>query len=1000
MSEPTVTILHGHAIDEMRKMPENSVQMAMTSPPYFGLRDYSRCSCVQPSSAREAETNPQKEGRSEIAEDQRGDRHTPGGAIAFYRPGIPDPNCQKCHGTGKDDSLNVVWDAKPECEHEWGDEVPGSSRSGSRTPTDKNNRGEGYARAETKGSFCRLCGAWHGQLGLEPTPELYIQHLVQVFHEVKRVLRDDGTCWINLGDAYATGTSTPRGPSKNVDVGRWRDSGDGNHRVDVPGLKPKDLIGMPWLVAKALQAPRYLGKIRSESDRAYLAGLIDGEGTISFVERDRGEDHTSTHDIRVFITNCDRAPMDYFAGFIGGHIYQHENGERENRFGSRPCFRWQMGTHESAQILREVYPYLRIKRKQAALIWTLYMTLRHKNGHARTPVDVVAKRREIADLVRALNTGEDVEMPSWVVEPDSQGLWEPGWYLRSDIIWHKLNPMPESIKSRPTKAHEYVFLLAKSEDYFYDSDAIREPILDASRERGKYGFTGTELHNEGMVEAHHGKGFMRSEGRPVEFNQAGRNARTVWSIPNGAEAHALGDGTFYIASEDCPVHSPKDHQTRIGSTDGHDARLNPSDLHTLGIDEDRDSSPASEQPPSSILGSPDFRHASTDFRNRKSSPTKTQRNTDVSKTTAGPSPASGPTDAEKISPHSLSIPVPPTDSLDLMAHDDSDSATSRNMETRRTVSSSSPHDTASGQSSLRTPYKRCSCQWYGQSETAYTTLRREGGGTTVLTIPTQPFAGAHFATFPPKLVEPCIKAGTSEKGACGTCGAPMERVIGNRVPNVAREQTRRAVEIAKEHGLTDAHLNAIRAAGITDTGKATETQSGTGRNTEEIRHLAKEAKDALGGYYREFVSGIETTLGWAPTCDCMKDPCRVCGKPWIQKRIVRLVSNMNIRVRDAKGILFEKSGLFAAPHGASDEEMESYDQDESYREEVQDVHFPDCDCGIQPCVVLDPFGGSGTVGQVAKNLRRSVILIEIKEEYIALAKDRVNTAQRTIGDFA
>lgn len=143
-----------------------------------------------------------------------------------------------------------------------------------------------------------------------------------------------------------------------------------------------------------------------------------------------------------------------------------------------------------------------------------------------------------------------------------------------------------------------------------------------------------------------------------------------------------------------------------------------------------------------------------------------------------------------------------------------------------------------------------------------------------------------------------------------------------------------------------------------------------------------------------------TTLGWTQTCSCKRDPCQVCGKPWTQKRIVRLVSTMNIRVRDAKkGILFEKSGLFAAPHGASDEEIENYDQDESYREEVQDVRFPACDCGVEPCMVLDPFGGSGTVGQVARELRRSAVLIEIKEEYVDLAKDRVNLAQRTIGDF-
>src|SRR5208282_880190 len=57
-------------------------------------------------------------------------------------------------------------------------------------------------------------------------------------------------------------------------------------------------------------------------------------------------------------------------------------------------------------------------------------------------------------------------------------LQADGWYLRSDIIWHKPNPMPESCTDRPTKSHEFIFLLAKQERYFYDADAIREPLRD------------------------------------------------------------------------------------------------------------------------------------------------------------------------------------------------------------------------------------------------------------------------------------------------------------------------------------------------------------------------------------------------------------------------------------------------------------------------------------------------------------------------------------------
>src|SRR5690606_41689895 len=69
--------------------------------------------------------------------------------------------------------------------------------------------------------------------------------------------------------------------------------------------------------------------------------------------------------------------------------------------------------------------------------------------------------------------------------PVAFALEADGWYLRSDIIWNKPNAMPESVKDRPTKAHEYIFLLAKSPRYYYDADAIREPVSDEVMKRYK-----------------------------------------------------------------------------------------------------------------------------------------------------------------------------------------------------------------------------------------------------------------------------------------------------------------------------------------------------------------------------------------------------------------------------------------------------------------------------------------------------------------------------------
>jgi DNA modification methylase len=150
------------------------------------------------------------------------------------------------------------------------------------------------------------------QLGLEKTPEEYVVKMVRVFREVRRVLRDDGTLWLNLGDSY-NGSSGSGGKTEKQATNAGLFHSAGVRLAD--GLKPKDLVGIPWRVAFALQAD--------------------------------------------------------------------------------------------------------------------------------------------------------------------------GWYLRQDIIWHKPNPMPESVTDRCTKAHEYVFLLAKSQRYYYDAEVVKEPSVDPESLRGR-----------------------------------------------------------------------------------------------------------------------------------------------------------------------------------------------------------------------------------------------------------------------------------------------------------------------------------------------------------------------------------------------------------------------------------------------------------------------------------------------------------------------------------
>jgi DNA modification methylase len=204
-----------------------------------------------------------------------------------------------------------------------------------------------------------------GQIGLEPTPEAYVARLVEVFRAVRRVLRDDGTLWLNLGDSYATGTTSDRKPTQRGKHGYWENPAV-NKRIDGRkiGLKPKDLVGIPWRVAFALQAD--------------------------------------------------------------------------------------------------------------------------------------------------------------------------GWWLRSDIIWAKPNPMPESVTDRPTKAHEYVFLMTKSARYFFDADAVAEPATYA----GKVVTLGEKSLSKGQAAAIGSVPTGNGKLTAVTVKEA-RNVRSVWSIATEAfpEAH-------------------------------------------------------------------------------------------------------------------------------------------------------------------------------------------------------------------------------------------------------------------------------------------------------------------------------------------------------------------------------------------------------------------------------------------------------------------------------
>ena len=168
-------------------------------------------------------------------------------------------------------------------------------------------------------------------------------------------------------------------------------------------------------------------------------------------------------------------------------------------------------------------------------------------------------------------------------------------------------------------------------------------------------------------------------------------------------------------------------------------------------------------------------------------------------------------------------------------------------------------------------------------------------------ITLKPTKGAHLAPFPEELARRAILLSCPERVCCG-CSRPISRKLERGFhldPN--RIQTRRALELWKQHGLDERHLHAIRATGLCDAGKSMHWQSGANRNRPEIIELALEAKRALGGYFREFVGGKLEQVGW--------ESC-VCGETeWQSGLVFDPFAGTGTTLRAAHGLRRRSMGL-------------------------------------------------------------------------------------------
>jgi hypothetical protein len=206
----------------------------------------------------------------------------------------------------------------------------------------------------------------------------------------------------------------------------------------------------------------------------WLAAMMDGEGSISGFVHERSDGTGTRTGVNVCLTNTCEKMLAKAAEIWPASLVPHEmNNER---LGNRPVYRWKPnGAENIGDFLAELYPYFITKKAQAMLAWNLMQFSKDGQAWGKSSVaaDVREKRSAMASMISELNKGGSPIIPDWVKEPPS--LYEPGWYLRQDIIWSKSNPMPESVRDRCTKAHEYLFMLSKSARYYYDAEAIAEP---------------------------------------------------------------------------------------------------------------------------------------------------------------------------------------------------------------------------------------------------------------------------------------------------------------------------------------------------------------------------------------------------------------------------------------------------------------------------------------------------------------------------------------------
>ena len=234
-----INIRNGNVIDELRKIPSESVDCIVSSPPYYSLRDYSGVAMYSDADIDKvkvvAVSDLQKH-RDRVSDSQKG---------RYYLTEPLFNDKEKKWFINLKYDVSEIWGGSPECKHEWNSQEIHKDNLRFRDPNHiasvgNNKNSEIYSNPTVLSGTCTKCGAWKGQLGLEPTYQMYIDHMMLVMTELKRVLKKTGTLFWNIGDTY----SGSGGAGGDYNTGGIRE-GQPKYKQEKSEIPSKSLMGIP-----------------------------------------------------------------------------------------------------------------------------------------------------------------------------------------------------------------------------------------------------------------------------------------------------------------------------------------------------------------------------------------------------------------------------------------------------------------------------------------------------------------------------------------------------------------------------------------------------------------------------------------------------------------------------------------------------------------------------------------------------------------------------------